>query len=54
MQERTTMCKNNSRDSRFLGACGVLQECNSLIADCPAIGYYAYTDRYRALSEVRR
>ena len=39
------MCKNNSRDSRFLKVSNPLQNYNALRGDLPAIGYYSYTQR---------
>jgi len=44
--DRTTMYKNNSRNSSKFKGCSPLQLLYNLIGKCHAIGYYSYTNRW--------
>jgi len=47
--QRTTMYKNNSRDSRKFKGCSTLQLHRKLKDLSSAVGYYFYTNRYPKL-----
>jgi hypothetical protein len=46
------MYKNNSRDSTKFKSCSPLQLLCNLTGTKPAIGYYSYTNRYRAFKKT--
>ncbi len=43
MNDRTTMYKNNSRDSSKFKGFSPYQLCRKLKVNCTAVGYYSYT-----------
>jgi len=45
------MYKNNSRNSSKFKGCSPLQLSCNLIGKCHEIGYYSYTNRWRAYGE---